>query len=96
MNFHYRPHFWFTLVILSALLVSVFPAAPVHADSEHLPARSVTAVPWLDAQESAGIIYLLIASPPSIKRYQISTESWLSDIVLNATPTTFRVTPDAL
>lgn len=83
------------MAIIFTLIVSVFPITPVRAETEP-PTASVAAAPWLDAQESTGIIYILYTSPSAIKRYQISTETWLSDIALTSTPTAFRVTSDAL
>jgi PKD repeat protein len=83
-------------VVLIALLLSSVCTTPVLARSEPMSVTSVSAAPWIDVQESNGIIYFLYSSPALIKRYQISTDSWLTDIALSNTPTAFRVTSDAL
>ena len=94
---HYR--YWLRLSLLLILLVSfsVPPLARTQRNPFSVPVVNAAATtPWLDAQQSGEIVYLLFASPPSIKRYQVSTQSWLSDLSLSGTPTAFRVTADAL
>lgn len=87
--FRYKLFSWLVLV---TLFVSMGTPAIVQAKPALSSVSSRTAFSWLDAQENAGIVYLLIATPPLIKRYQLGSDQWLSDIVLSAAPTTFRVT----
>ena len=47
--------------------------------------------PWLDVEESGGIVYFVFTSPARIERYDMAAQAWLSDIALPATPTAFTV-----
>ncbi len=91
--------YWLRLSILFVWLFSFLFSSTSLDLSNPFSVSSASAAaisPWLDAQQSGEIIYLLYSTPPSIKRYQISAQSWLSDISLSGTPTAFRVTSDVL
>lgn len=60
----------------------------LHAEAEESP--------WLDAQVHNGIVYLLRESPPQIQRFALNTETWLTPIALQETPTAFAVDSDGL
>jgi len=51
---------------------------------------------WLEAKASNHIAYFLFQNPPSIKRFDMAANSWLSDITLLATPTAFTVDSDGI
>ncbi|MCP4902120.1 MAG: hypothetical protein GY906_34570 [bacterium] len=55
---------------------------------------SSATVPWIAAQESGGIIYFAYASPPEIKRYDLSLRVWLPAISLTEAPTAFSADED--
>ena len=45
---------------------------------------------WLSAKKHDGIAYFLYDAPPSIERYELSTDTWLNSIALADTPTAFE------
>jgi hypothetical protein len=52
--------------------------------------------PWLEAQVHNQIVYFLRESPHQIDRFDLTSESWLSPIALQETPTAFAVDSDGL
>jgi PKD repeat protein len=76
--------------------MTIFSAAPVKASIVLSTASAVVTPPWLDAQESGGVIYFLYTSPALVKRYDTSAENWLPDVSLNDTPISFAAASDAI
>ncbi|WP_438480144.1 immunoglobulin domain-containing protein [Oleiharenicola lentus] len=61
------------------------------------PASSSTTVGrWLDAREVDGVVYLLYADMPRIARYDLTSETWLSEWTLSAAPRAFDFSSDAI
>jgi hypothetical protein len=51
---------------------------------------------WLEAHVHNQIAYFLQESPPQIQRFALNTETWLTPIALQQTPTAFAVDSDGL
>lgn len=58
--------------------------------------RHVVETPWLQCRRQGDILYFLYSEPAHIKRYDVASAAWLTDLVLAETPTAFAVTESQL
>lgn len=76
-------------------------AAPLSQDvrlpteAAQVQAPSLT-TPWLDTQQHNNIVYFLYSVPAHIARYDLTSESWLTNLVFTESPTAFTVDADGL
>lgn len=95
------------LAVIGAAVILFFTSAAglaqgavSRAPASQTPGSQPTArgeeAPWLDAQETGGIVYFLFAASPRLERYDMQARAWLSPLALDAAPTAFTVDDSGL